>query len=90
MPTARDQAAGFLMFHQNVDFCDHCLAVVLGVSDQQAAAIAIDLGSGQAFLRDRWTCHRCGRMGRVIRSLANPTLTSRSSGRRLPPRLAAG
>jgi len=83
------QVAGFLVFHENHDFCDACLAAKLGVAptDVQAAVMALRRRSS-VILRDRWACQLCGRKGEVTRALAGRTVATKTKLRRRAVRAA--
>lgn len=75
---------GFLVFHENVDFCDECLAARLDIPPEQLRAIASKLAKSALILRDRWICQQCGRRDRVTRALPNATFTRKGrAGSRL-------
>jgi hypothetical protein len=81
--------AGFLVFHENHDFCDGCLAVRLGSTPTEVkAAVAALRRRNQVFLRDRWTCQACGRQAEVTRALAGRTVAMKTPIRRRASRIA--
>lgn len=73
----REELLGFLLFRQNVDFCDRCLADHLGAPLDALTATARDLARSPAVLRDLWVCHTCRRRGPVTRALSNRAVTAR-------------
>ena len=83
------RVAGFLVFHENHDFCDACLATRL-VSTPAEVRAAIDGLRRRAavFLRDRWACEVCGRQAEVTRALAGRTVAMKSPIRRRASRIA--
>ena len=64
---------GFLVFHENMDFCDDCLAARLDIPADQVRVIASKLAKSAVILRDRWICAQCGRRDHVTRALPNQT-----------------
>lgn len=72
---------GFLIFHQNVDFCDACLAARLRISREQARATAAEVAASPALLRDSWVCHACQQHTIVTRALPNRTFTTHTRRR---------
>jgi hypothetical protein len=68
---AVDAVGGFLIFRHSEDFCDPCLAGRLRLPTPRVTAAATVLGASGGYLRDRWTCSRCGVEGPVTRALAN-------------------
>lgn len=83
------RVAGFLVFHENRDFCDACLAAKLGATaaDVQAAVASLRRRSA-VVLRDRWACQLCGKKGEVTRALAGRTVAMKSQIRRRASRVA--
>lgn len=73
---------GFLIFHENVDFCDACLAARLGISRAQAAAAASEVAASSAILRGSWVCHACRQHTTVTRALRNRTFATTTRTRR--------
>lgn len=59
------------MEHPGKDVCDACVAAGLGISVEDAAQAAGELGRQKNFLRDRWPwpCRLCRRPGIVTRAL---------------------
>lgn len=80
---AEGLVAGFLIFHENRDFCDVCLATKLGLTRGVVrAAIGVLRASSTTVLRDRWVCQLCGTQGEVTRALSNRTVATKSNLRR--------
>lgn len=73
----RDRILAFLMFHQNLDFCDACLAAQLGMPAQDVTTTVAQLAKTPTFLRDRWACHGCGQERLVTRALSNRTVSTK-------------
>lgn len=73
---------GFLVFHENVDFCDACLAGRLGISRKQAGAAAAEVAASAAILRGSWVCHGCRQHTIVTRALPNRTFATTTRTRR--------
>ena len=87
--TLEARLAGFLVFHENHDFCDGCLAVQAGTTPGEVRAALAALRSRNAvFLRDRWTCEACGRHAEVTRALAGRTVATKTAIRRRASRIA--
>jgi hypothetical protein len=87
--TIQARVAGFLVFHENHDFCDGCLAVQVGTTPGEVKAAVAALRSRNAvFLRDRWTCELCARRADVTRALAGPTVATKTAIRRRASRIA--
>ena len=83
------RVAGFLVFHENHDFCDACLAARLVATPAEVeAAIAALRRRAAVFLRDRWTCQICGRQAEVTRALPGRTVAMKSAIRRRASRIA--
>jgi hypothetical protein len=81
--------AGFLLFHENADVCDACLAArVRATPAEVEAAIARLRRSARVFLRDRWTCQLCGNEAQVTRGLAGSTVALKTPIRRRASRIA--
>jgi hypothetical protein len=87
--TLEARVVGFLLFHENRDFCDACLAARLGVTvaDISAAVTALRRRSS-VVLRDRWACELCGKTRDVTRALAGPTIATKTKLRRRATRAA--
>jgi hypothetical protein len=77
------RVAGFLVFHENRDFCDACLAAKVGATaeDVKTAIDALRRRS-PVVLRDRWNCQLCGKKAEVTRALAGNTVATKSNLRR--------
>lgn len=75
---------GFLVFHENLDFCDDCLAVRLDTGAQELRVVASKLAKSALILRDRWICAQCGRRDHVTRALPNQTFALRRRARSRP------
>ena len=83
------RVAGFLVFHENHDFCDACVALKLGVAPADVlAAVAALRRRTRVFLRDRWACQLCGRQAEVTRALASGVIATKSPIRRRASRIA--
>lgn len=65
------RVAGFLIFNQDEDFCDRCLAVGTRLTPPQATVAVQRVAHFKIFLRDRWRCDACGAPGPVTRALPN-------------------
>jgi len=63
--------AGFLIFNQDEDFCDRCVAVGTHLTPEQATGALQRVAHLKTFLRDRWRCAACGAPGTVTRALPN-------------------
>ncbi len=83
------RVAGFLVFHENRDCCDACLAARLVATPAEVRdAIAALRRRSAIFLRDHWVCQMCARRAEVTRALPGPTVASKSSIRRRASRIA--
>ena len=83
------RVAGFLLFHENLDFCDACLATrLVSTPAEVRAAVTALRARAPIFLRDRWTCQICGKQAEVTRALAGPTIAMKSAIRRRASRVA--
>jgi hypothetical protein len=81
--------AGFLLFHENRDFCDGCIATKVAATTVEVRAALTELSRrSPVVLRDRWTCQLCGKKGEVTRALAGGTVATKSSLRRRASRVA--
>ena len=87
--TLEARVAGFLVFHENRDFCDGCLAARLASTPSEVkAAIAALKRRASVFLRDRWTCQLCGRQAEVTRAMPGNTVAMKTPIRRRASRIA--
>jgi hypothetical protein len=83
------RVAGFLLFHENRDFCDACLASrLVATAEEVRGAITLLRRRAPTFLRDRWTCQMCGKQAEVTRALPGPTVATKSSIQRRASRIA--
>jgi hypothetical protein len=81
---AEGRVVAFLILHENLDFCDDCLAQELAITPERLEAIVRTLRKSAPILRDQWTCRHCGRRATVTRAVPNATfaLNRRSRTRR--------
>jgi hypothetical protein len=87
--TLEGRIAGFLVFHENRDFCDACLAArLVATPDEVRAAIAAWRRRATILLRDRWTCELCRRHAEVTRALPGRTVATKTPIRRRATRIA--
>ena len=64
--TREQEVAQYLRSHKEIDYCDDCIANLVGVNRHQARNATSGLGISSDFNRGDRECSQCGKLKKVI------------------------
>jgi len=69
--TREEEVAQFLRSRKGWDYCDDCIANLVGINRHQARNATSGLGVSSDFNRADRNCSQCGKIKRVIHAKSN-------------------